>query len=73
MTEGVVKWFDPKKGYGFIEQQGGEDIFVHYSGIAGNGFRSLRAGEKVEFEISQGPRGPQAREVVRRQAVGDRQ
>ena len=61
-----MKWFDPKKGYGFIEQQGGEDIFVHYSGIAGNGFRSLRAGENVEFEVSQDPRGPQAREVVRR-------
>ena len=65
MAEGCVKWFDPKKGYGFIEQPEGEDVFVHYSGIVGNGFKFLRAGEKVEFQVVPGPRGPQAAQVVR--------
>lgn len=65
MAKGSVKWFDTKKGYGFIKQPDGEDIFVHYSGIDGDGFRSLRAGEPVEFEISDGPKGPQATHVVR--------
>ena len=65
LTKGFVKWFDTKKGYGFIEQPGGDDVFVHYSGIEGDGFRSLRAGEEVEFEVSQGPKGPQATRVVR--------
>ena len=65
MAQGQVKWFDPKKGYGFIEQPGGEDVFVHYSGIVGEGFKSLRAGEEVQFEVSQGPQGPQAAEVIK--------
>jgi CspA family cold shock protein len=65
LATGSVKWFDTKKGYGFIKQPDGEDIFVHYSGIAGDGFRSLRAGETVEFEISKGPKGPQATNVVK--------
>ena len=65
LAKGFVKWFDTKKGYGFIEQPGGDDIFVHYSGIAGDGFRSLRAGEEVEFEVSQGPKGAQATKVVK--------
>jgi len=65
LAKGSVKWFDTKKGYGFIKQPDGEDIFVHYSGIDGDGFRSLRAGEPVEFEISDGPKGPQATHVVR--------
>ncbi|HSB03925.1 MAG TPA: cold shock domain-containing protein [Thermodesulfobacteriota bacterium] len=65
LTKGFVKWFDTKKGYGFIEQPGGEDVFVHYSGIVGEGFKSLRAGEKVEFEVSQGPKGPQATGVMK--------
>jgi len=65
LAKGFVKWFDTKKGYGFIEQPGGDDIFVHYTGIAGDGFRSLRAGEEVEFEVSQGPKGAQATKVVR--------
>jgi len=65
LAKGVVKWFDTKKGYGFIEQPGGDDVFVHYSGIAGEGFKSLRAGEEVEFEVATGPKGPQATNVVK--------
>lgn len=65
MAKGVVKWFDTKKGYGFIEQSEGGDVFVHYSGIEGDGFKSLKAGEKVEFEVSNGPKGPQAIHVVK--------
>jgi CspA family cold shock protein len=65
LNKGFVKWFDTKKGYGFIEQPGGEDIFVHYSGILGDGFKSLRAGEEVEFEVTQGPKGPQATGVLK--------
>ena len=65
MAKGFVKWFDTKKGYGFIEQPGGDDVFVHYSGIAGEGFKSLRAGEEVEFEIANGAKGPQATNVMK--------
>ncbi len=65
LAKGVVKWFDTKKGYGFIEQPGGDDVFVHYSGIAGDGFKSLRAGEEVEFEVAKGPKGPQATNVTK--------
>ena len=65
LAKGSVKWFDSKKGYGFIEQPGGEDVFVHYTGIVGDGFKSLRAGEQVEFEVTQGSKGPQATGVVR--------
>ena len=65
LAKGVVKWFDTKKGYGFIEQTGGDDVFVHYSGITGDGFKSLRAGEEVEFEIASGPKGPQATNVIK--------
>jgi CspA family cold shock protein len=65
LAKGSVKWFDTKKGYGFIKQPEGEDVFVHYSGIEGDGFKSLRAGEEVEFEINNGPKGPQAIRVVR--------
>jgi CspA family cold shock protein len=51
LAKGSVKWFDSKKGYGFIEQPGGEEVFVHYAGILGEGFKSLRAGEEVQFEV----------------------
>ena len=65
MAKGTVKWFDTKKGYGFIKQLDGDDVFVHYSGIVGDGFKSLRAGEEVNFEISKGPKGPQATNVMK--------
>ena len=57
---GKVKWFNNAKGYGFIEREGGSDVFVHYSAIGGAGFRSLEEGEAVDFEIVEGPTGPQA-------------
>lgn len=61
MLEGRVKWFNERKGYGFITRNdGGEDVFVHYSGINGNGFKTLQEGDLVEFEIKDTPKGPQA-------------
>jgi CspA family cold shock protein len=62
---GRVKWFNDSKGYGFIEQEGGRDIFVHYTAIQGDGFKSLAEGQKVEFEITEGAKGPQATKVVK--------
>ena len=62
---GTVKWFSLKKGYGFITMHDGQDVFVHYSVISGQGFRSLEEGEKVEFEVTQGPKGLQAANVTR--------
>jgi CspA family cold shock protein len=64
-TTGTVKWFSPKKGYGFITMEDGQEVFVHYSAIDGNGFRSLEQGERVQFEVSQGPKGLQAANVMR--------
>ena len=63
--EGTVNWFSDKKGYGFITREGEDDVFVHYSSIEGDGFRTLREGEQVTFEILQGERGPKAANVVR--------
>jgi CspA family cold shock protein len=62
---GTVKWFDAKKGYGFIEREDGDDVFVHFSAIQDEGFKTLEDGEKVEFEIVEGDRGPQAAQVVK--------
>ena len=62
---GRVKWFNDAKGYGFIEQENGQDVIVHYSAIKGDGFKSLAEGQRVEFEIVQGAKGPQATNVVK--------
>lgn len=63
MEKGTVKWFNTSKGYGFIQRPGGEDVFVHYKAITGDGFRNLNEGDMVEFEVEQGPKGYQARNV----------
>ncbi|HWL24456.1 MAG TPA: cold-shock protein [Ureibacillus sp.] len=63
MEHGTVKWFNSEKGFGFIEREGGEDVFVHFSSIQGEGFKSLEEGQSVTFEIEDGQRGPQAKNV----------
>ena len=63
MAQGQVKWFNDAKGYGFITQDGGEDVFVHFSAIQATGFKSLAEGDKVEFEVTRGPKGLQAANV----------
>jgi cold shock protein len=60
---GTVKWFNEAKGFGFIQQEGGEDVFVHYSAISGEGFKTLAEGDRLEFEITRGPKGLQAANV----------
>lgn len=65
MATGKVKWFNEAKGFGFIEQEGGADVFVHYTAIDGSGFRTLAEGQAVQFEVIQGPKGPQAQKVTK--------
>lgn len=65
METGTVKWFNAEKGFGFIEVEGGKDVFVHFSAIQGEGFKSLEEGQRVQFKIAQGNRGPQAENVIK--------
>ena len=65
MAEGTVKWFNESKGFGFITSEDGKDVFVHYSSIQGNGFKTLSEGDTVSFDIEQGPKGPKAVNVVK--------
>ncbi|MBC1622221.1 cold-shock protein [Listeria welshimeri] len=65
MQTGTVKWFNSEKGFGFIEVEGGDDVFVHFSAIEGEGFKTLDEGQSVEFEIVEGQRGPQAEQVTK--------
>ena len=64
MADGILKWFNDRKGYGFIEQEDGPDVFVHHTGITGSGFKSLREGDKVTFDIEEGTKGPAAVNVT---------
>lgn len=66
MLTGKVKWFSVEKGFGFIEREGGPDVFVHFSAIEGEGYKSLKEGQEVEFEVTEGDRGPQAANVRRK-------
>lgn len=65
MNNGTVKWFNAEKGYGFISQESGDDVFVHFSAIQGKGFKTLEEGQNVSFEIEEGPRGKQASNVTK--------
>ena len=64
-SKGIVKWFNERRGFGFIEQSNGDDLFVHYSAIEGDGFKTLEEGQEVEFDIVEGPKGLQATNVVK--------
>ena len=64
MTKGTVKWFNEKKGFGFLSREDGDDVFVHYSSIQSSGFKSLTEGQSVEFDVQDGPKGPQAVNVT---------
>jgi len=66
LESGVVKWFNPEKGFGFIEREGGDDVFVHFSDIVSDGYRTLDEGEAVSFEVAEGDRGPKATNVTRK-------
>lgn len=65
MANGIVKWFNDRKGFGFIEQDNGQDVFVHHSGIVSNGFKSLNEGDHVTFEVEDGPKGLSAKSVTK--------
>jgi CspA family cold shock protein len=65
MEEGIVKWFNDRKGFGFIEREGDEDVFVHHSAINGSGFKTLAEGDQVTFDVEQGAKGPSAQNVTR--------
>ncbi|CAB4535367.1 MAG: cold-shock protein [Actinobacteria bacterium] len=64
MAQGTVKWFNSEKGFGFITQDGGADVFVHFSAIGGDGYKELKENQRVEFDVTDGPKGPQAASVV---------
>lgn len=65
MGEGIVKWFSEKKGFGFIEQENGQDLFVHFSAISMSGFKTLSEGDRVSFEVEENDRGPKAKDVIK--------
>lgn len=71
MPQGTVKWFSAQKGYGFISGDDGTDVFVHYTAIAGEGFRTLEQGQRVEFDVAEGRKGPQANNVRKVKAASD--